>query len=114
VEALLRRRSCYFAGDGHFYYAGLQALTKEQAAALPGGVPGTVSGNRSDIYTWSFWLRLTERQEAPDGKVYSDTIREVKDGKLVWEWKVAEKLDPKVFPLQHHYPREHWPLINAI
>lgn len=80
-------------GNGHYYYAGLQALTPEQAAALPGGVPGT---------------------EAPDGKVYSDTIKEVKDGKLVWEWKVAEKLDPKIFPLQTYYPREHWPLINSI
>jgi hypothetical protein len=114
VEAPLTPPSCYFAGDGHFYYAGLQSLTKEQAAALPGGVPGTVSGNLSEKYIWPSRLGLTEHQEAPDGKVYSDTIREVKDGKLVWEWKVAEKLDPKIFPLQHHYPREHWPLINAI
>ena len=53
-------------------------------------------------------------QEAPDGKVYSDTIREVKDGQVVWEWKVADKLDPRRVPLQSAYPREHWPLINAI
>ncbi|AAW46211.1 PQQ enzyme repeat, putative [Cryptococcus deneoformans JEC21] len=89
----LGHHDCFYEGDGHFFYAGLEALSPEQQAALPGGVPGT---------------------EAPDGKTYADTIREVKDGKLVWEWKVSEHLDPKIFPLQHYYPREHWPLINAI
>ncbi|OCF33196.1 PQQ enzyme repeat protein [Kwoniella heveanensis CBS 569] len=89
----LGHHDCFYEGDGHFFYAGLEALTPEQQAALPGGVKGT---------------------EAPDGKTYADTIREVKDGKLVWEWKVSEHLDPNVFPLQTHYPREHWPLINAI
>ncbi|OXG43997.1 PQQ enzyme repeat protein [Cryptococcus neoformans Bt120] len=89
----LGHHDCFYEGDGHFFYAGLEALSPEEQAALPGGVPGT---------------------EAPDGKTYADTIREVKDGKLVWEWKVSEHLDPKIFPLQHYYPREHWPLINAI
>jgi hypothetical protein len=35
--------SCYFFGGGHYLYAGLQALSPEQAAVLPGGVSGTVS-----------------------------------------------------------------------
>ena len=100
-------RSCYFAGDRHYFYPGLEPLSAVQAAALPGGFPGTVS----------WFPALPEYalivQEAPDGKVYADTIKEVKDGKVIWEWKVSEKLDPKRFPLQQ-YPREHWPLINGI
>ncbi|WVQ76506.1 hypothetical protein IAR50_006175 [Cryptococcus sp. DSM 104548] len=89
----LGHHDCFYEGDGHFFYAGLEALSPEQQAALPGGVEGT---------------------EAPDGKTYADTIREVKDGKLVWEWRVSQHLDPKIFPLQSHYPREHWPLINSV
>jgi hypothetical protein len=30
------------------------------------------------------------------------------------QWKVIDHLDPQVFPLQPHYAREHWPLINSV
>ncbi|KAM0745724.1 hypothetical protein T439DRAFT_344282 [Meredithblackwellia eburnea MCA 4105] len=92
---VLGHHDAFHTEDGRLLYTALQALTVDQAAALPGGVPGT---------------------EAPDGKVYSDTIKEVDmaTGKVLWEWKACEKLDPKVFPLQVHYPREQWPLINAV
>lgn len=80
-------------GNGHLLYASLEPLSVEATAALPGGVPGT---------------------EGSDGRVWADTIKEVKNGKVVWEWKVSEKLDPAVFPLQAHYSREHWPLINTV
>lgn len=80
-------------GSNHLLYASLDPLSLDKAAELPGGVPGT---------------------EAFDGHVYSDIIREVKNGQVVWEWKVSEHLDPKVFPLQPAYPREHWPLINTV
>lgn len=35
--------SCFYEGDGHFFYAGLEALSPEQQTVLPGGVPGTVN-----------------------------------------------------------------------
>lgn len=75
-------------------YAALEPLTEAQAKSISGGVPDS---------------------EAPDGKVYADCIKHVdENGCLIWSWKAIEHLDPKVFPLQPHYPREHWPLINSV
>ncbi|RWQ96024.1 ASST-domain-containing protein [Paecilomyces variotii] len=45
----------------------------------------------------------------------ADTINEVDaDGKLVWQWKVSERLSRDEYPLQAHYTREHYPLINSV
>jgi len=33
---------------------------------------------------------------------------------VFWPWKAIEHLDPKTFPLQPHYAREYWPLINSV
>jgi hypothetical protein len=35
-------------------------------------------------------------------------------GNLTWSWRAAEHLDPVRYPLQPHYRREHWPLINGV
>jgi hypothetical protein len=80
--------------DGSILYTTLEALSPSQAATIPGGIPET---------------------EAPDGNVYADCIKHVSpNGSLLWHWKVIDHLDPKVFPLQPHYTRDHWPLINSV
>ena len=80
-------------GDGRLLYASLEALSKEDSAKIVGGVPGT------EI----------------NGITYADTIKEVDaNGNLTWEWKVSERLPRDEYPLQPHYTREHYPLINAV
>lgn len=81
-------------GDGHIMYASLEALSPSDSAAVQGGVPGT---------------------EAPEGVTYADMINEVDtEGNLVWQWRVAERLPRDKYPLQLHYTREHYPLINSV
>lgn len=81
--------------NGEILYTTLEPLTEEQANTIPGGIP---------------------RSEASDGKVYADCIKHVNPdtGELLWSWKAIDHLDPAVFPLQPHYAREHWPLINSV
>jgi hypothetical protein len=80
--------------DGGILYTTLEALTEEQAKSIPGGIPSS---------------------EAPDGKAYGDCIKHVDpNNQLIWSWKAIEHLDPTLFPLQPHYAREHWPLINSV
>lgn len=81
-------------GNGKILYTALEELTPEQAASIPGGIP---------------------ESEAPDGKVYADCIKHVSaTGELLWSWKGIEHLEPNLFPLQPHYTRDHWPLINSV
>lgn len=83
----------YHFGDGRLLYTSLEALSSEDSAMVVGGVPGT------DI----------------DGITYADTINEVdQNGKLTWQWKVSERLPRDEYPLQPHYTREHYPLINSV
>ena len=83
----------YHYGDGRILYTSLEALSKEESAKVVGGVPGT------EI----------------DGITYADTIREVDaQGNLTWQWKVSERLPRDEYPLQAHYTREHYPLINSV
>jgi hypothetical protein len=83
----------YHYGDGRILYTSLGALSKEDSAKVLGGVPGT------EIH----------------GITYADTIREVDaEGNLTWQWKVSERLPRDEFPLQPHYTREHYPLINSV
>ncbi|CAG9987827.1 unnamed protein product [Clonostachys byssicola] len=83
----------YHYGDGRFLYTSLEALSHEESAKVLGGVSG------SDI----------------GGITYADTINEVdENGKLVWQWKVSERLPRGEYPLQSHYTREHYPLINSV
>lgn len=84
----------YHYGDGRILYTSMEALSEKDSASVQGGVPGT---------------------EADDGRVWADIVREVDaEGKQTWEWKVNDHLDKQKFPLQPHYPREHWPLINSV
>ncbi|KAF2094037.1 PQQ repeat-containing enzyme [Rhizodiscina lignyota] len=81
-------------GNGEIIYTTLEAVTPEQAASIPGGIPDS---------------------EAPDGNIYADCIKHVDgEGKLLWSWKAIEHLDPAKFPLHPHYAREHYPLINSV
>ncbi|KAL5348491.1 hypothetical protein ACLOAV_006974 [Pseudogymnoascus australis] len=44
-----------------------------------------------------------------------DSAKEVDpQGKVTFEWKVSERLPREEFPLQTHYGREHYPLINSV
>ena len=80
-------------GDGRILYAGLEALSPQESAQVLGGVAGT------EI----------------DGVTYTDTINEVDEkGNLLWKWRVSERLPREEFPLQTHYTREHYPLINSV
>ncbi len=80
--------------NGEILYTTLEVLTEQQAKSIPGGIPGS---------------------EAPDGKVYADCIKHVDiNNNLIWSWKVIDHLDPKIFSLQPHYTRDHWPLINSV
>jgi hypothetical protein len=83
----------YHCRDGRMLYTSLEALSKEESAKVVGGVPGT------EI----------------DGITYADTIKEVDvEGNMTWQWKVSERLPRDEYPLQPHYTREHYPLINSV
>lgn len=81
--------------NGTLLYTTLTALTPAQAASVPGGIPGS---------------------EAPDGNIYSDIIKHVDPStkEVLWEWKLIDHIDPADFPLQPHYTRDHYPLINSV
>jgi outer membrane protein assembly factor BamB len=81
--------------DGTLLYTTLEPLTPEQAATVVGGIPGS---------------------EAPDGKIYGDCIKHVdpSSGEVLWKWRIIDNVDPKKFPLNPHYAREHFPLINSV
>ncbi|GAB2685934.1 aryl-sulfate sulfotransferase [Saccharopolyspora gloriosae] len=77
-------------GDGRILYAAAEPV---DPALVPGGVPDTEA----------------------DGVLYADVLREVgPDGELLWEWRAIEHLPPEDYPLQAHYWREHWPLVNSV
>ncbi|KAF2498676.1 hypothetical protein BU16DRAFT_481776, partial [Lophium mytilinum] len=80
--------------DGSILYTTLAPCTADEAATIPGGIPKT---------------------EAPDGTVYADCIKHVSPtGEVLWSWRAIEHLPPTLFPLQPHYTRDHWPLINSV
>lgn len=83
----------YHYGDGRMLYTSLEALSPEESSKVLGGVPGT------EI----------------DGVTYADTINEIDaNGNLTWQWKVSDRLPREEYPLQPHYTREHYPLINSV
>jgi hypothetical protein len=80
-------------GDGSILYTSIEALSPEESAKVQGGVPGTEE----------------------NGITYTDIIKEVDPaGNLTWEWAVSKNLPRDEFPLQAHFTREHYPLINAV
>ncbi|KAK3192204.1 hypothetical protein K4F52_001834 [Lecanicillium sp. MT-2017a] len=83
----------YHFGDGRILYTTLEALSAEDSAKIVGGVPG------SEV----------------NGTTWADVINEIdEDGQLIWQWKVSENLPREEYPLQAHYTREHYPLINSV
>jgi hypothetical protein len=78
--------------NGNLLYAACEPLSDEFAASVPGG---SVHG--------------------PATKMYADVIREVdRQGRLVWEWRAAQHLDPQRFPIHPGFGRYHWPLVNGL
>ncbi|GDY14399.1 hypothetical protein LBMAG53_32770 [Planctomycetota bacterium] len=78
--------------DGHLLYAAAEPLPVAIAKRVVGGTSAGVSES-----------------------IFGDVIREVdRNGRLVWEWRVWEHLDPAGFPIQVDFPRFHWPLINGL
>ncbi|CAO3589388.1 unnamed protein product [Absidia cylindrospora] len=88
--------------DGSILYTTLEALTQEQAKQIQGGVTGSEAPAVNDT-------------DLGQGIVYSDVIKQVDaDNNVIWTWRAFDHLDKSDFPLQPHYPREHWPLINTV
>ncbi len=48
-----------------------------------------------------------------DGRILYTTVEPL-TGTVTWTWHAAEHLDPALYPLQPHYRRGHWPLINGV
>lgn len=83
---------------GGILYTAVEPLTGNRARAVRGGHPGTEA--------------LDSDKRAV---VYADVINEVDaEGNTVWQWRAFDHLDVTRFPLQPHYWREHWPLINSV
>ena len=78
--------------NGHLLYAACAPVPAGFAERVPGG---TAHGT---------------------GEVmYGDVIREVdRSGRLVWEWKAWEHLEPEDFPIHPGFGRYHWPLVNGL
>ncbi|TWS21835.1 PQQ-binding-like beta-propeller repeat protein [Tsukamurella sputi] len=94
----LQHHDAHHLDDGRILYAALEPLTGNRARAVRGGHPGTEAAGSDGTPT-----------------VYADTIKEVgPDGELLWSWNAFDHLDVRDFPLQPHYWREHWPLINSV
>jgi len=83
-------------GDGHVLYAAYHPdgiLPHEIAAKVKGGRPGTEF----------------------NGKIWGDVVREIdRDGKIVWEWKVYEHLDPEIDIVEPLDNRNIWGYINSL
>ncbi len=78
--------------NGHLLYAACTPVPEGFAERVPGG---TAHG--------------------PAEVMYGDVIREVdRAGRLVWEWKAWEHLDPADFPIHPGFGRYHWPLVNGL
>ena len=82
--------------DGHVMYAAYHPdgiLPKEIAKAVKGGRPGTEF----------------------DGNIWGDVVREIdRTGKVVWEWKVYENLDPSIDKIEPLDNRNIWGYINSV
>jgi Arylsulfotransferase (ASST) len=94
----MHHHDAYHYGDGRILYTTLEPLTGTAARAVRGGVAGSEADS-----------------PGTDGIVYADVIKEIDaSGSVTWSWHAAEHLDPARYPLQPHYRREHWPLINGV
>jgi hypothetical protein len=78
--------------DGHLLYAACTPLPPGFARRVPGGTA-----------------------HEGDPPMQGDVVREVdRSGRIVWEWKAWEHLDPQGFPIHPGFGRYHWPLVNGL
>jgi len=78
--------------NGNLLYAACEPVSEAFARRVPGGSDGGALG-----------------------QMFADVIREVdRSGRLVWEWRAAEHLDSKRFPIHPGFGRYHWPLVNGL
>lgn len=76
--------------NGHLLYAACEPVADAFAARVPGG-------------------------HGAGEPMYADVVREVdRSGRLVWQWRAAEHLDPERFPIHPGFGRVHWPLVNGL
>lgn len=91
-EDLAHHHDARWLANGHLLYAA--------AAPVPAGFAERVPGGTA---------------HGPGEVMYGDVIREVdRGGRLVWEWKAWEHLDPAAFPIHPGFGRYHWPLVNGL
>ncbi|MBV8621352.1 MAG: aryl-sulfate sulfotransferase [Curvibacter sp.] len=77
--------------NGHLLYAACEPVSPEFARRVAGG-----SGS-------------------PEEPMQADVVREVdRSGRLVWEWRAQEHLEPEQFPIHPGFGRNHWPLVNGL
>ncbi|MFT3720925.1 aryl-sulfate sulfotransferase [Pseudorhodoferax sp.] len=77
--------------NGHLLYAACEQVDARFARGVPGGSGGE------------------------DTPMHADVIREVdRAGRLVWEWRATDHLDPARFPIHPGFGRYHWPLVNGL
>ena len=91
---LTHHHDAQWLANGHLLYCALEEMPGRIAARVQGG---------------------SDRHDPPDGKRYSDVIREVdRSGAIVWEWRAADHLAPEDFPIHPFFDRYHWPMINGV
>lgn len=91
-QDLAHHHDAQWLPNGHLLYAACEPVSAAFARHVPGGTATDA--------------------ECP---MYADVIREVdRDGRLVWEWRAAEHLDPAQFPIHPGFGRYHWPLVNGL
>ncbi len=79
--------------NGNTIYNAYVEVPKGIASRIEGGVPGSEA----------------------EGKIFGSVLREIdKDGKLIWEWKMYEHLDPVKDAQCPLCPRSIWGYINSI
>jgi outer membrane protein assembly factor BamB len=93
-EDIFHHHDAKWLANGNLLYTVAAPLPPEKAARVTGGDP---------------------RRDAPDGIIQSDIVREVdRTGKIVWEWRVWEHIDPADLPVHPIFDRRHWPMINGL
>ena len=79
--------------NGNVLYGAMEKLPDAFAQRLVGGEPSHAEGGGS----------------------YGDVVREVdRAGRLVWEWRAQDHLEPADYPTQAVFDRSHWPLVNGV
>ena len=93
-EDIFHHHDAQWLPNGNLIYTIAAPLPTEKASLVRGGDP---------------------RQDTSDGVGQSDIGREVdRAGKVVWEWRIWDHIDPVDLPVQAIFDRRHWPMINGL